>query len=142
MRVIAILGLMLTVSACAGAGADGGLDLMSGGVARGKALEARLKTAALSPLGSRDNPVRANMPDGQRAYLARLRCGDGAPPAFERMGSYGPGPFGSIIDGYRVTCAVAELKVREVFMDMYHPGHIEPAAVPGFAIVPPTAVKP
>jgi len=142
MRVIAILGLMLTVSACAGAGGDGGLDLMSGGRLKGKALEARINIAARLPLGSHDNPVRAEMPDGQRAYLARLRCGDGAVPAFERTGSYGPGPFGSIIDGYRVTCAVAELKERQVFMDMYHPGHVELAPVPGFAIVPPTAAKP
>jgi len=132
MRMIVVLGMALALSGCAG----------SGGVLRGKALQAKVNIAARSPLGSRDNPVRADMPEGQRAYLARLRCGDGAAPAFERMGSYGLGPFGSIIDGYQVTCAVAELKERQVFMDMYHSGHVELAPVPGFAIVPPAAVKP
>jgi len=138
MRAIVVLGLAMTLSACAGGGLGGGdgLDLMSGGAFKGKTLEARLKTAAAAPLGSRENPVRADRPEGQRAYLSRLRCGDGAAPTYERMGSFGPGPFGAIIDGYRVTCVIGELKERQVFMDMYHRGHVELAPVPGYAIVP------
>lgn len=134
MRMIVVLGLALTLSACASAG--GGMDLMSGGKFEGRKLDAALRTASAFPLGSRENPVRANMPDGQRAYLSRLRCGDGAAPSYERIGNFGPGPFGSIIDGYRVTCVIGELKERQVFMDMYHPTHVEVAPVPGFAIAP------
>jgi hypothetical protein len=35
-------------------------------------LGAALTEAARHPLGSEENPVRADMPGGQRAYLARL----------------------------------------------------------------------
>lgn len=73
-----------------------------------------------SPLGSFENPVRAEGPVGQRAYLARLRCSSGEPPEFFRGGSYGAGPYGTILDGYRVTCTGAESVT--VFMDLYHAG--------------------
>ncbi|MEN3747995.1 hypothetical protein TPR58_12535 [Sphingomonas sp. HF-S3] len=74
------------------------------------------------------------MPEGERAYLGRLRCKDGAAPAYDRAGSMGEGPFGFIIDLYKVTCA-AESPV-DVYMDMYHDGP-ENRPVPGFTIVEP-----
>ena len=57
------------------------------------------------PLGERSNPVRANNPTGQRDYLMRLRCPGGDAPRFERAGSFGPGPYGGVIDMYDVACA-------------------------------------
>jgi len=84
------------------------------------------------PLGSNGNPVRADKPPGQRAYLARLVCGDGnAPASFRRTGSFGRGPYSSIIDGYEVDCAGTKFLI---FMDMYHPGYVERRPVPGFTI--------
>ncbi|HEV2801743.1 MAG TPA: hypothetical protein VGW12_14810 [Pyrinomonadaceae bacterium] len=83
-------------------------------------------------LGSKSNPVRCSGPRGERAYLNRLRCANGKAPEFYRLGSYGTGPYGNILDGYSVKCADA--KEVTVFMDMYH-DHIEKEAVPGFSIV-------
>ena len=84
------------------------------------------------PLGADTNPVRCDMPLGQRAYLSRLRGPDGRPPQFHRVGSFAPGPYGNILDGYSVTSGTNTVMI---FMDMYHPGFIETNAVPGFTIV-------
>lgn len=83
------------------------------------------------PLGDKGNPVRVHTPNGQRAYLSRLACPDGATPTFSRVGSFGRGVYGTIIDGYDVNCAG---KSSMVFMDMYHPDYVEKRAVPGFTI--------
>lgn len=85
------------------------------------------------PLGAKTNPVRCESPRGERAYLSRLRCPDGERPTFARIGSFGPGPYGNIIDGYMVKCEGRE--EATVFMDMYHEGYVEKEAVPGFTIV-------
>lgn len=108
-------------------------DLLRGGRLKGAPLEAAIRKASHYPLGSRENPVRVSMPRGQQAYLRRLRCSDDKAPQFERVGNFGPGVFGSIIDGYRVTCAAgAQPGESTIFMDMYHPDHVETAAPPGF----------
>lgn len=70
------------------------------------------------PLGGQRNPVRANGPQGQRDYLARLRCADGLAPSYQRVGSIGIGPYGKMLDGYTVQCR-GEDPVT-VTMDMYH----------------------
>ena len=140
-----------TVSGGATAGASSSADQQSPktltsetGVARiraglpaieGAALEARIEQASAYPLGSQKNPVRAQMPQGQRAYLSRLRCSDLSRPTFYREGNAGLGVFGNIIDAYEVTCENAEPAKARIFMDMYHPGHIEREAVEGFGIV-------
>ena len=85
------------------------------------------------PLGSERNPVKVEMPQGERAYLDRLRCPDGSAPAYERQGSGGPAPDGDIVDFYAVTCPGAEPVT--VVMDMYHRDR-EDRPVPGFTIVP------
>ncbi len=85
-------------------------------------------------LGSQTNPIRTNMPAGQRAYLDRLRCEDGLAPAYERRGSAGRSPYGGVLDIYVVECA--GLEPVEIWMDMYH-RHVEHSAVPGFTIVSP-----
>lgn len=81
-------------------------------------------------LGSKTNPVRCSGPSGERAYLNRLRCSDEKAPKYHRIGSYGEGPYGNILDGYSVKCE--EKEPVTVFMDMYHK-HIEKE--PGFTIV-------
>lgn len=87
-------------------------------------------------LGSEANPVRADMPPGERAYLERLRCSDGQPPKFSRLGSMGIQHSSHVIDGYEVRCASGQPAARTIYMDMYHSGHVETQAVEGFTIVP------
>ena len=100
------------------------------------ALARRIAEAEKHPLGSPENPVRAEMPQGQRAYLARLRCADGKAPRFNRVGNVGPGIYMSIVDLYDVDCGEAAPGRVKVQMDMYHKGHVEDRAVPGFTIAP------
>lgn len=90
--------------------------------------------ASAHPLGSSENPVRAEGPRGQRAYLSRLRCSDTSRPSFYRVGNVGPGIYRNIVDLYEVKCDGAEPTESKVYMDMYHSGHIETEAVPGFGI--------
>lgn len=89
-------------------------------------------TAVTGDLGTMGNPVRVLMPEGERAYLHRLRCGNGGPPTFERRGSGGIGPYGKILDIYSVVCPDQS---ATVYMDMYHCTE-EALAIPGFEIVP------
>jgi hypothetical protein len=84
------------------------------------------------PLGSERNPVKVRMPDGERAYLDRLRCPDGTPPTYERQGSGGPARDGDIVDYYTVICRGAEPVT--VTIDMYHSNR-EDDPVAGFTIV-------
>ena len=84
-------------------------------------------------LGTKTNPVRCEDPKGERKYLNRLRCPDGKPPKHSRIGSFGLGPYGNILDGYRVKCEGRD--EATIFMDMYHEGYVEKEAVPGFTIV-------
>lgn len=81
------------------------------------------------PLGTNANPVRCQGPRGERYYLARLVDPDGAEIDFERIGSFGAGPYGNILDGYSVKLGD---KTVTVFMDMYHDGFFEDRPLPGF----------
>lgn len=135
---VAIATLMLVTGGAAHSQGreNQGRDIMlsMGGGMKGKALERAIEKAEQHPLGSRENPVRENMPGGERAYLGRLRCKDGAAPAFDRGSSMDEEPFGFIVHLYKVTCA-GESPVN-VYMDMYHDGP-EKRPVPGFTIVDP-----
>jgi len=88
------------------------------------------------PLGSRDNPIRVGGPEGERAYLARLRCADSSPPAIGARTAAGVGAFGSIVASYLIDCGMAGPAKAEIVMDMYHEGHAENRAPPGFTIQP------
>lgn len=101
---------------------------------QGKELDERVQKASAAPLGSAQNPVRAHMPPGQRAYLSRLRCADLSRPEFYRAGSAGISPYGNIVDVYIVTCVGSEPAKSEIYIDMYHRGYVEDEAVPGFGI--------
>jgi len=134
--------LALTLGACAAAKpaprAVGNLsveDLMAGGRLSGPHLEKAIRDAAKHPLGSAQNPVRADMPAGQRAYLARLRCADGTPPAFERKGLIQATPFGSLVDGFELRCPGGSRTA--IAIDMYHPGYAEPLPPQGFTLAAP-----
>lgn len=132
-----LMAIVLGVAGCASAPEDDMSDLMSFMGAVSPAESNRVAAGLASkPLGSAQNPVRANMPEGQRAYLSRLRCADGRAPTFQRMGSFGAGPYGSIIDGYEVLCTGSSPARTEIFLDMYHASHVEAAPVAGFTIVP------
>lgn len=110
-------------------------DMLAGKSAmKGKKLDKAIAQAEAHPLGSKENPVRVDMPRGQFVYLSTLRCADGQPPKFNRAGNYGIGVFGNIIDGYDLRCEGSEPATTKVFMDMYHAGHVETRPVPGFTI--------
>lgn len=112
-------------------------DVMRGGQYLEPWLGAALQESAKHPLGSERNPVRAAMPAGQKAYLGRLRCKNGRPPTYDRVGNLGPGVFGSIVDQYDVRCGASAPMRTIIVMDMYFPGYVETQAVDGFSIVPP-----
>ncbi|WP_140984114.1 hypothetical protein [Asticcacaulis tiandongensis] len=99
--------------------------------------DTRIRKADAYPLGDAKNPVRVNSPAGQREYLSRLRCENGQPPAFHRVGSFGLGPYENIIDGYEVTCSGSQPEKTMIYMDMYFLKHIETRAVEGFTRVTP-----
>lgn len=102
---------------------------------QGDDLAAKIEEVSVHPLGTAENPVRAHMPPGQRAYLSRLRCSDLSRPEYYRAGSDGLSPYGNIVDVYVVTCADSEPANKQIYIDMYHSGHVEEEAVPGYGIV-------
>lgn len=134
-QTFGMIGAALALALCSTpAAADKALDRMMAGESylQGRDLEKAIKQAEQHPLGSAKNPVRTTMPQGQRLYLSRLRCSDGKAPQFYRQGNVGPGPFGNIVDLYKVSCPGAEPLESDVYMDMYHGGFIESRIVPGF----------
>jgi len=141
--LIAGLVVALCAAGCAGApakAADGGpqvsTEVLKGGQLLQPWLGAALKEAERHKLGTEENPVRADMPAGQRAYLARLRCNDGAPPTWSRVGNLGSGVFGSIVDQYDLRCEGAHPPRTIIVMDMYFKGHVEARPIDGFKIAP------
>ncbi len=88
-------------------------------------------------LGTESNPVRCDSPYGEEVYIRRLRDPEGHPPTFMRMGSFGPGPYGNMLDGYELRSWVPPcvLHVDVIYMDMYHPGFVETRPVPGYSFV-------
>lgn len=135
--ILAISTLAMAAAVPASVQAQNFAELFGGRKApAGKELEKLIAEAQAHPLGSKENPVRADMPAGQRAYLNRLRCADGARPSYSRVGSFGAGVYGRIIDGYEVLCKDSTPEQSMIYMDMYHPGHKEAAAVAGFTIKP------
>jgi hypothetical protein len=99
-------------------------------------LATSIAAASAHPLGTMENPVRVGGPAGERAYVARLRCGDGSVPRVGERASMGTGAFGTIVDGYPLDCGSAAPGRVTVILDMYHSEHREDRAPPGFAIQP------
>lgn len=92
-----------------------------------------IAAAAAFPLGSVENPVRVGGPEGERAYLARLRCSDGSSPRLGDRSNGGVGAFGSVVAAYLLRCGGT---ATNLVMDMYHDGHVEDRPPPGLTILP------
>jgi hypothetical protein len=90
------------------------------------------------PFGSSGNPIRCYGPEGEEAYLGRLRCPSGRRPSFTRLGSEGEGPYETVIDNFAVSCPEWSAP-KQVFMDMYHDRTLESRAPLGFSIAAPDA---
>ena len=85
------------------------------------------------PLGTVDNPVRVGGPEGEHAYLGRLRCPDGAAPRVGARREVGVGAFGSVVAAYEVACGA---QAGRIVFDMYHEEHVETRAPAGFTLRP------
>lgn len=99
-------------------------------------LREAIAAAAAHPLGTAQNPVRVGGPEGERAYIARLRCADGSAPAVGQRANAGVGAFGTIVDVYPLDCGAAAPGRFALVMDMYHEEHREERAPAGFALAP------
>ena len=99
-------------------------------------LDDEIAAAAAYPLGSQRNPVRVGGPEGERAYLGRLRCSDGARPKIGPRGDGGVGAFGSLVSVFALDCGSALPAGARVMLDMYHEEHREDRAPAGFTITP------
>lgn len=98
-------------------------------------LREAIAAAAAHPLGTAQNPVRVGGPEGEHAYIARLRCADGAPPAVGQRANAGVGAFGTIVDVYPLDCGAAAPGRFALVLDMYHQEHREERAPAGFTLV-------
>jgi hypothetical protein len=95
-------------------------------------LQRAIAAAAAHPLGSAENPIRVAGPDGARAYLSRLKCGDGSAPRVGAKGQGGVGAYGSIVDLYPVDCGAAAPGKLDLRIDIYHEENVESRAPSGF----------
>jgi hypothetical protein len=111
------------------------LEMLGLGVSD-EALDAAVAEAAAFPLGTSKNPVRVGGPEGERAYIGRLRCGDGSRPKIGQRASAGVGAFGTIVDVYPLDCGSAAPGRFDLVMDMYHEEHKEQRPPAGFSIEP------
>ncbi len=88
------------------------------------------------PLGTAANPVRVSGPDGEHAYIRRLRCADGNAPRVGERHNVGVGAFGTIVDVWPLNCGDSAPGRFELIMDMYHDDYDETQAPAGFTLVP------
>ncbi|MDT9599205.1 hypothetical protein [Sphingosinicella rhizophila] len=111
------------------------LEQMGSGVSDAE-LERAVAEADAHPLGTNANPVRVGGPEGEHAYIGRLRCADGSAPKVGQRGSAGVGAFGTVVDLYPLDCGAAAPGKFDLVMDMYHEEHRENRAPAGFRIEP------
>lgn len=132
------------ISGAALAAPDSGFEAYVAEQAQGrKDVEQRIAEAeANHPLGSRENPVRVHLPKGEYEYLFLLQCPDKTFPRHKRIGSFGEGPYGTIIDGFEVECGGVEPFKAIIYMDMYFPGYAESRPVEGFTLLPRSFLPP
>src|SRR3954469_17691615 len=90
-----------------------------------------IAAADAHPLGSLENPVRVAGPEGERAYLARLHCADGAAARVGARREAGVGPYGSVVGAYEIICSGG---VSQIVFDMYQEEHQEVRAPAGFTL--------
>ena len=113
--------------------ADPQTHLPAAGLAPGQDdLAAAIAEAETHPLGSLQNPIGVAGPEGERAYLYRLRCADGAVPRVGQRSDGGIDVYGTLAGVYPVTCAAG---TAQLHFDMYQEEHVEVRAPAGFTIV-------
>jgi hypothetical protein len=100
------------------------------------ALAQAMSEARVHPLGTALNPVRVAGPDGERAYLARLRCADGRAPTIGRPVPAGVGAYGSLVEAYPLDCGAAAPGRVSIVVDRYHEENPEVGAPRGFQVAP------
>jgi hypothetical protein len=98
------------------------------------AIAQAIAAASAHPLGTLQNPIRVGGPEGERAYLARLRCADGRAPGIGARASAGVGAYGSLVDSYPLDCGAAAPGKVSLVLDKYHADHAEQRAPAGFQI--------
>jgi hypothetical protein len=98
------------------------------------AIAQAIAAASVHPLGTLANPIRVGGPEGERAYLARLRCADGRAPGIGAKASAGVGAYGSVVDTYALDCGGAAPGKVSLVLDKYHADHAEQNAPAGFQI--------
>jgi hypothetical protein len=91
-----------------------------------------IAAADAHPLGTLENPVRVGGPEGEHAYLGRLRCADGATPRIGARSNAGVDAFGSLAAAYELSCSAAA--PAHIVFDMYHEEHVETRAPAGFTL--------
>ena len=99
-------------------------------------MERMIAAASAQPLGTLANPVRVGGPEGARAYIARLRCGDGSALKVGRSSGGGVGAFGTVTERYSLDCGGAAPGRVDLVLDVYHEEHKEDRAPAGFRIQP------
>jgi hypothetical protein len=143
MRRLSLLLMTLALAAAPAAAADNlgkrtaPPEQLLSGIGEGTsdaALEAAVAAAAAFPLGSLQNPVRVGGPEGELAYLARLRCADGKAPKIGAKRPGGVGAFGTFVEAFPLDCGAAAPGRIDIVMDMYFEEHVERSAPAGFTL--------
>ena len=93
----------------------------------------QIAAAEAHPLGTAQNPIRVAGPQGERAYLARLRCPGGTVPRIGARGEGGVGGYGSVVSAYELSCGD---RVSRLLFDIYQEEYVETRAPAGFSYVP------
>jgi hypothetical protein len=143
MRILLVAALLLSAPAAAqtpnlGRRTAPPEQSMAGiGTGSSDAEIARAEAAAAAfPLGSLQNPVRVGGPEGERAYVARLRCADGRPPRSGIPRHGGADSYGSLADLVPLDCGATAPGRTEIAVDLYFEEHREDRAPQGFTLVP------
>lgn len=111
-------------------------DQMVGGMSRLSPEEEMQQLAAAAnahPLGTVENPIRVGGPEGEHAYLGKLRCADGSTPRIGARREAGVGAYGSVVGAYDLACGG---ETRRIVFDMYQEEHVETRAPAGFTLQP------
>lgn len=100
-------------------------------------LASAIAAANAYPLGTLQNPIRTEGPEGQQAYLARLRCADGTMPKVGAKTPGGVGAYGTVVDNVQLDCGSAAPGKVTLLMDMYHAENVETRAPASFTVTTP-----
>ena len=99
-------------------------------------LEATIAAASAHPLGTAANPIRVAGPEGAQAYVARLRCSNGAEAKIGASRDGGVGAYGSVLRLYPIDCGASAPGRVDLLVDIYHEEHVETRAPAGFRFAP------